>query len=103
MRGHRPLSISRASSYSPLSSNSFASSQHSSARPPTSRFGFTSSRKSEACNVIVRTAVSQLRVQFNLVSSHLQTKKLRRSGLDAKSFVSLWGHKIVNNWRLHHE
>src|SRR5689334_24314192 len=55
MRGHRPLSISHASSYSPLSSNSLASLQHSSARPPTSRFGFTNSRKSEVRHVIVRS------------------------------------------------
>src|SRR6185503_18679155 len=113
MRGQRPLSISQASSYSPLSSNSFASLQHSSARPPTSRFGFTNSRKSEDRNVIVRTTVPHVGTpncactvaQFSCTCK----KKFHVSRRDARNFVSFpelqnsekvsGGYKIVSKLR----
>ena len=105
MRGHRPLSISRASSYSPLFSKSLASLQHSSARPPTSRFGFTNSRKSEARNVIVRKKRPSLNCALTLTQFFLRLQEKCLVWVDVKNFVSLLGsqnseflggYKIVN-------
>jgi hypothetical protein len=101
MWGQRPLSISRASSYSPLSSNSLARLQHSSARPPTSRFGFTKSRKSEARNIIVRIACSRARRTPNCAPTLTQLlrackKKLRRLGLIQEILYLSMAHKIVS-------